>query len=336
MTVLQHGGQLQTMVKRFGGVKEDWVDVSTGISPYTYPIALPPVESWQRLPEVSEQFTDAAGAYYGSELGLPIPGSQSVIQLLPQLCAQNGKTIGRVWLPRVGYKEHQKAWQGTAIPMYFYNDLPALSALTSNDMVVVINPNNPTGFMANQEQLFALANRLEQLSGMLIIDEAFMDCTPAHSMLTRPLLANMFILRSTGKFFGLAGIRLGMLFAQKQWLHHCAALLGPWTVNGPALHIAAQAFSDRVWQQQQRAKLDQDSTWLDNVLSEHLQIRSAGTALFRTIKTPHATRWFSHLCQHQIYVRLCDEKDALRFGLPLISQRRKLENAIASLPLLRE
>lgn len=336
MTLLQHGGRLLDMVEQYGGNKDDWIDVSTGISPYSYPVTQPPMDVWQRLPQISDTFTQAAAQYYGSEGGMPIAGSQSVIQLLPRLCAHQDQPIHRVWLPKVGYKEHQKAWQNTAIPICFYDDLPALSAISTHDMVVLINPNNPTGFMANQDQLCALVHRLEQHMGMLIIDEAFMDCTPEHSMLKLPARNNLLILRSAGKFFGLAGIRMGMLFAPPQWRDSCAALLGPWSVNGPALHVMSQAFTDKAWQQRQREALRQDSAWLHHTLGHHLHLTSTGTGLFRTIKTPHASLWFTHLCQHQVYVRLCDEKDALRFGLPHPSQRQRLETAIASLFHLKE
>lgn len=331
MTALQHGGRLLDMVAQYGGNKDDWIDVSTGISPYSYPVTQPPMDVWQRLPQISDTFTQAAAQYYGIEGGLPVAGSQSVIQLLPRLCAHHHRSPYRVWLPKVGYKEHQKAWQNASSTVCFYTDLPPLSAITTHDVVVLINPNNPTGFMTNHDQLEALLQRLEQLMGILIIDEAFMDCTPEHSMLKRPARNNLLVLRSAGKFFGLAGIRMGMLFAPTQWRDHCSELLGPWTVNGPALHVMSQAFADKTWQQRQRETLMQDSAWLHRTLGNHLHLTSSGTGLFRTIRTPLASQWFTHLCQQKVYVRLCDEKDALRFGLPSPAQRQRLETAIASL-----
>ncbi len=61
-----------------------------------------------------------------------------------------------------------------------------------------------------------------------------MDCTPTQSLLNDPLDDNVFVLRSVGKFFGLAGARVGFLFGEQGLLDSIANKLGPWTIPGPS------------------------------------------------------------------------------------------------------
>jgi cobalamin biosynthetic protein CobC len=331
MANLSHGGRLHAMVDIYGGVIDDWLDLSTGIAPSGYPVVMPPADIWRRLPETTPEFINAAANYYGSEQLLPIAGSQSVIQQLPRLCRNVGQPMNQVWLPRVGYKEHQQAWLNTNLEIKYYENLPPIDDLAQHDIVILINPNNPTGYLASLAQVTALQQRLEELTGVLIIDEAFMDATPEHSALNTILADNLVILRSVGKFFGLAGIRLGFLFAQSRWRNACQLLLGPWSVNGPAQYMITHAFNDVDWQVQQRDLLDEASGWLHATLKHYLQLGSQGTGLFRTLYSPQAQAWFELLCQQQVYTRLTDEKDALRFGLPTSAQRPILVKALERL-----
>ena len=313
---LVHGGQLTTLAKRYGIPAQQWLDLSTGIAPEGYPVGALAAQIWRSLPEPSAALLEAASHYYATPHLLPIAGSQSLIQWLPTLCQQQGYANSAVWLPLVGYKEHQKAWQQAGYSCCFYQHIDQLKAVAARDIVLLINPNNPSAALTELPESLKLLQQLSAKSALLIVDEAFMDCTPEHSLMTQLPLDNLLILRSIGKFFGLAGIRLGFVAAAPHWLDFIAQHFGPWCINGPAQAIATLALNDQHWQQQQRQRLHQLSHALQKLLGDTFGVQPVGTLLFQTIHTSKAQLLFDALCQHAVYVRLCDEKDALRFGIP--------------------
>ncbi|MEH6709816.1 MAG: threonine-phosphate decarboxylase CobD [Paraglaciecola polaris] len=336
---LVHGGQLGEMAKRYHIARQNWLDLSTGIAPISYPVGLIPQACWQRLPQPSNALLSAARHYYRSTHLLATPGSQSIIQILPQLCKQRGFKAARVWLPIVGYQEHRKAWQNADFITLDYMDSPNVNLIGQGDIVLIINPNNPSGKLHTSAQLTNLLQMISVKNGLLIIDEAFMDATPEHSM--APLLsANtthkqinqdaLLILRSVGKFFGLAGIRLGFVIASDDWLTLIMHALGPWSVNGPAQYVGAQALADKHWQHAQREVLNNLSEALHNVLTTIFNVPVQGTTLFKTLLTAHAPALFDALCKQGIYVRLCDEGNALRFGIPDEQGIERLRKALGT------
>lgn len=328
---LIHGGQLNKIAAQYAIPIEQWLDLSTGIAPVSYPIPAIPAEVWQRLPQPSDALQKAACDYYRTEHLLAIPGSQVIIQQLPHIAAQQGYGKSRVWLPKVGYQEHRKAWQGADYTVIFYQDIKELKHLDQQDVVVLINPNNPSGTVYSYEQVGQLFSHIEQKNGLLIIDEAFMDCSPQDSFIRQVTSEQLIVLRSVGKFFGLAGVRLGFVAASANWLGLFTAHLGPWSINGPAQYIAQQALSDKTWQTQQAKFLRSQSQQLAKLLQKTFKQTPKGTALFQTIQCEQAEMVFEQLCQQGVYVRLCDEKQALRFGIPLSKELLRLQLALESI-----
>ena len=335
---LVHGGQLQAIAQHYEIPLDKWLDLSTGIAPRGYPVDKLPAQCWHRLPEPNHALLKAAQDYYACDYLLPIAGSQSVIQLLPRLCheqrlATNTVTsskTSRVWLPKVGYKEHQKAWQQADYKLHLYTNINELNAVAQGDIVVIINPNNPSGELLDYQHISALYHELKAKQVLLIVDEAFMDANPQHSLLSALPCEQLIILRSVGKFFGLAGIRLGFVAATPKWLTLFEQALGPWSINGPAQYVGAQALADKTWQ---LAQLNNLSTWsnaLEQLLSATFNRKIKGTVLFKTVLHPNAPDLFKALCQQGIYVRLCDEQNALRFGIPDEQGLSRLAQALAS------
>lgn len=313
---LVHGGQLQAVALRYAIPVEQWLDLSTGIAPIGYPVGQIPADYWQRLPQANSDLNRVASDYYGSEHLLPIAGSQSLIQLLPRLCRARDKINCRVWLPKIGYKEHQKAWQQDGYELLFYHTISELSSVEQGDIVLLINPNNPSGELVKLPQTSALLHELVAKNALLIVDEAFMDSTPQHSLISTIPGEHLIVLRSVGKFFGLAGIRLGFTVAAPSWIARFKQALGPWSVNGPAQYVGIQALADKRWQQTQQVKLTTLSQALEQLLAATFKRPIYGTLLFKTVPIDTAPALFSALCQLGIYVRLCDEQNALRFGVP--------------------
>jgi len=329
----KHGGALEFMSAKYQIPIDDWLDLSTGIAPFSYPIGPIPHQVWQRLPETDPQLSKLACEYYGCHSALAVAGSQQLIQQLPNLCLSLLPVTKRVWLPSVGYKGHFFSWQQSSFQLLFYDELPQVHALQRGDVLVVINPNNPTAELYAVSHLRALHQRLQALEGLLVVDEAFMDVMPeGFSMAGVSHLPAILVLRSVGKFFGLAGIRLGFVLADEFWLGQISQDLC-WNVNGPAIYIAKQALADISWQQQQQAKLREQSQKLKQILQQVFPIQGKGTALFYTQAHSAAEYVFEQLAIQGVYVRLTDERDSLRFGVADDNGLHRLQQALANISM---
>ncbi len=307
-------------VKTYGIPKEQWLDLSTGINPQGYSVGNIPPEIWQRLPEENDGLEKAAEQYYGKcqlEQGfIATPGSQWGIQQLPIL-RKKLLGCGRVLLPKLGYQEHRHAWEVHNFRCEFYHEAPRPEQLESCDVCVVINPNNPAGWQQNKSQLIAYQKQLKDRDAWLVLDEAFVDTDLSESLLPLSGFENVILLRSLGKFFGLAGLRVGFFFAHKKIVHEAKQMLGPWAVSGPARFVAMAALKDIQWQSETRERLYKNSCRLQGILETSLGRKVVGPALFKTVFVEYAEKLYNFLCQQGILIRLLDDKTGVRLGLPL-------------------
>ena len=295
--MLEHGGRLREAAQRWRIPQADWLDLSTGIAPWPYPLPAPPTAVWQRLPEENDGLEEAARAYYGSDHLLMLPGSQAAIQCLPALSPP-----GRVAMPAPLYSEHAAAWQAANHTIVGWDE--------DADYAVLCNPNNPTGAILAPEALIGRARNVR----LLVVDEAFIDAEPLASL--AGTTENIVVLRSLGKFFGLAGARLGCASGPPAVLERLAARLGPWAVSHPARWAARLALADRAWQAEQRARLRAASARLAALLAGNGLGAPTGTALFQYVATPRAAAVHEALAGRGILVRRFAAPSALRFGLP--------------------
>lgn len=338
---LIHGGRLQQVAKKYNIAPKNWLDLSTGIAPFSYPIPKIPENYYQSLPQENRGLEAAAKNYYNADSLLVTNGSQAIIKLLPSLWLEKNKQSTTVYLPEQGYKEHELAWSIAGFNLCKYQDkLPKLEEIKDNSVLVVINPNNPTGQLYKRSELLPYQEKLKQSAGLFVIDEAFMDVIEPSQSLTSFIChySNTLVLRSFGKFFGLAGIRIGFLIGGTTWLTRFGEQLGPWQVNGPAQFISQQAFTDVDWQIQQQQRLGELSSQLHSLITQslpaNLLINISGTALFQTVYFKEGVDvegLYEALCQQGIYVRLTDDKLALRFGLVKPEQLDKLATALMNL-----
>jgi cobalamin biosynthetic protein CobC len=296
--MLEHGGKLRAAAQRWNIPLSDWLDLSTGIAPWPYPVPAIPAEVWQRLPEDDDGLEAAAQAYYGVQRLLILSGSQAGIQTLPKLFPR-----GRVAIPAPIYNEHPGAWRAAGHELVGWDE-PA-------DYAVVCNPTNPTGLRYPRDELLTRAHSLR----LLVVDEAFLDAESGESMIGCAA-DNIVVLRSLGKFFGLAGARVGCAIAAPELLVRLAEVLGPWAVANPARWAARHALADRAWQATQRERLQKASRRLAELLRNSGLGEPTGTALFQYLATPPAAEVFDALARRGILVRLFAEPAALRFGLP--------------------
>ncbi|MEZ5523685.1 MAG: threonine-phosphate decarboxylase CobD [Pseudomonadales bacterium] len=337
---ITHGGDLDEAARLFAIPREQWLDLSTGIAPWSWPIADIPTEVWQRLPAVKCPLPQAAVAYYGcaAEAVLAIPGSQFAIQTLPQLFPENT----RVALPELGYFEHRKAWFNAGHRIVDYRD-GALGQLEEKivagelDVVLVINPNNPTTTLIDKACLLRWCDRLAGRGGCLIVDEAFMDTDARMSLATECPRPGLIVLRSLGKFFGLAGLRLGFVLAETPVLELLAERLGPWAVNGPAQYLGCRALGDCDWQKTQRRRIQsrvaEQMMLLDSIHWDDQAMVALGPLFVSVIMPLQAVEFWYNQCGRQgVLVRrfiLSEREGLLRFGLTRdAEQLQRLKQAL--------
>lgn len=309
--MLEHGGQLRNAAKYYKIPLRNWIDLSTGINPNGYPIPNIPTECWQRLPENNDGLLIAAQNYYQAESLLAVAGSQAAIQMLPFLYPYSN-----VGILAPAYAEHKACWQQAGhqlIPLTPENIESHLSLL---QVLIIVNPNNPTGHLFSPQQLLDWHRILQAKNGVLIVDEAFIETCSSHSLSHLAPQTGLIILRSVGKFFGLAGIRCGFVIAMPKLLALLEEKLGAWPLSHPSRYIATKALTDRQWQQQMLITLSQQGQQLQKLLQSQNLNPTGSHALFQWVKTPLAEILHQQLAQQGILTRLFTEPKSLRFGLP--------------------
>ncbi len=325
--MLEHGGRVRAAAKRYGIPEAEWLDLSTGINPNGWPVPGVPAEAWRHLPQDDDDLNAAARAYYGTNSLLTVSGSQAAIQSLPSL-----RPPSRVALIAPCYAEHAHAWQRHGHDVVTVPASEILQAGESAQVVVIVNPNNPTGDLFGRAELLRLHAQLAARGGWLIVDEAFMDANPEHSLATECPRDGLIVLRSIGKFFGLAGARVGFVLAERTLLEALAELLGPWPIAAPSRHVASMALRDSPWQQASRQALPRAARRLSELLGRHGLTPDGGCSLFQWMCCRDAAHVHEQLARRGILTRLFDQPHSLRLGLPHgEAQWERLADALSGL-----
>ncbi len=326
--MLEHGGRLREAAAHYDIPLADWIDLSTGINPAAWPVPPLPASVWHRLPENGDGLEAAAAEYFGNPNLLPVAGSQAAIQTLPQMLP---RAVVACISPL--YSEHPHAWQRAGHRLRFLQNalLPrALAAATP--YVLLCNPNNPSADHHPRTVVLDAAQQLKKRGGWLIVDEAFMDPSPEQSVAAlagTEAAPNLIVLRSLGKFFGLAGARVGFILAAPELLNRMAEALGPWSIAGPAREVARLALQDKAWQNAMRDKLERASQRLSQLLQAFGEVKQ--TALFATLTAADTTELHEFLARRGILTRRFDQQPLLRFGLPADeAQWQRLETALTA------
>ncbi|SCX17883.1 Threonine-phosphate decarboxylase [Agrobacterium sp. DSM 25558] len=314
---IRHGGNLGYARQLYPQAPEPWIDLSTGINPHSYPHSPIPASVFARLPEPDavEKLRDVAATAFGAPCATHVvaaPGTQMLMPLLAQLSVQRGAKTCGVLSP--AYAEHARTARMAGLSVTEVSDIKDLFAF---DYVVVINPNNPDGRVIERASLLALAEAMRKRDGLLVVDEAFIETGCAESIADAATSSSLVVLRSFGKFYGMAGVRLGFAIVHPDIAADLEARLGPWAVSGPALHIATEALADTPWREIMRLRLKDESARLNEMLRKTGLTIAGGISLFTLVRDERVPHLFVHLMQHGILTRIFDERLAdMRFGRP--------------------
>lgn len=309
MDAVDHGGGIDAAVRRWGGVRGDWLDLSTGINPRPYPVPAFAGDVWTALPDAAAfaELEAAARAFWRVPEGAAIlaaPGASALIARIPALVP-----AGKVVIAGPTYNEHGRAFHASDWTVVASGDAEA---------AVVVHPNNPDGRLQAAPE-----------AGLRIIDESFCDVCPDESQIALAGQAGVLVLKSFGKFWGLAGMRLGFAIGDPVLVARLARMVGPWAVSGPALRVGTAALSDGDWAQSTRARLAEDSARLDGIMVKAGARVLGGTTLFRLFDVGDAAAWQERLAGHRILGRIFPYSSRwLRLGLPDGDGWQRLEEAL--------
>lgn len=326
--MLEHGGQLRRAAGRYGRPFDEWLDLSTGVNPLPWRDIATSEAAWARLPEENDGLAEAARGYYGAPAALPIAGSQAAIINLPKM-----RPACRVGVLAPAYFEHALRWQEAGHQVMPLAPAQCEKAAAQLDVMVLVNPNNPTGHRFAHPELLGWHAVLAARGGWLVVDEAFADASPEESLAAMSDCEGLVVLRSLGKFFGLPGARVGFALAAPSLLAALGQRLGPWTVSGPSRLIACRALRDHPWQQGTRARLRSDGARLAGLLAACGQPSAGGCELFQWRLSEQASGIHDSLARAGILTRLFESPASVRFGLPGREEDwQRLEAALRALP----
>ncbi len=304
-----HGGGIDAAVAQYGGMRANWLDLSTGINPVPYPLPAILSNAWNALPDqaAADRLEIAARAFWNvpkSASVLAAPGASALIARIPYLAE-----LGKVRVESRTYNEHEASFR-----------MAGWDVSESNpDARVIVSPNNPTGDYWNGTDK----------SPLLVIDESFCDLSPDKSCIDLAANPGTIILKSFGKFWGLAGARLGFAIGDPALVAKLSDMLGPWPVSGPALQIGTAALGDHTWAAQTRARLATDAARLDALVAAKGARIQGGTDLFRLYRVDDAAAWQARLAEQHIWSRIFPySRTWLRLGLPASDQWDQLETAL--------
>jgi cobalamin biosynthesis protein CobC len=312
---LPHGGDLALARRLFPGAPEPFIDLSTGINPNAYPVPALRIETYVQLPQSDElaKLLAIAARHYSAPSDAHVvaaPGSQ---MLLPHIARLVPPTRAAILGPT--YAEHRRA---AAAAGHEVEEVTQIAALRGCPLAIIVNPNNPDGRLLRKALLLELAHESHRQGGLCVVDEAFMDALSGEESLAAEVArGGIVVLRSFGKFFGLAGLRLGFALADPGIVQRLRDALGPWAIAGPAITIGAAAMEDHLWIAAARTRLALGASRLDALLRGAGLDVVGGTPLFRLVRTPRGSELFQRLGQVGILVRYFPEQpNLLRFGQP--------------------
>ncbi len=315
-----HGGRLGAARAAYSQAPQPWIDLSTGINPKSYPAPRARGVTLNRLPDTGElsQLEAVAAAAFGvgdAQRVVATGGTEPALRLLPYVLRQKAAIVAGPT-----YGSHADGWEKAGVPSRVVPDAELESSIADQTALIVVNPNNPDGRLVGRDRLRLLHDAVASRGGVLVVDEAFAEVTPQASVADiagTGVAEHLVVLRSFGKFYGLAGLRLGFVVGSPVVAARVRGVIGDWPVSVDALAAGLAAYADRQWAERMRVQLASAARRLDGLLSRYGFEVVGGTSLYRLVRAGDAPARFQRLAAAGILTRpFQHDASLLRFGLP--------------------
>lgn len=315
-----HGGRLGAACAQYTQAPQPWIDLSTGINPQSYPAPRARGVTLNRLPDTAElnRLEAVAAAAFGvtdPQRVAATGGTEPALRLLPYVLR-----LKRAIVAGPTYGSHADGWQRAGAEALVVSDAEQEKLIADDTALVVVNPNNPDGRLVGRERLRQLHAAVAVRGGVLIVDEAFAEVTPKFSVADiagTDEAPRLLVLRSFGKFYGLAGLRLGFVVGSAALLTLIRGAVGDWPVSVDAVAAGLAAYADRDWADRARLRLARSARRLDDLLGRSGFQVVGGTLLYRLVQAADAPARFEHLARAGILTRpFQHDATLLRFGMP--------------------
>lgn len=270
-----HGGDIYNY-------KEGILDFSSNINPLGVPdsfrrLLTERLDEFTRYPDVEyREVRNKIAAYLGiNDPECIVPGNGAVELIYKLVAASGGK---RVISLRPTFSEYARAAKAAGIEYVDMEPDSLLMGIRPGDLVILCNPNNPTGKLIRKAEMLELAAAISGMGCRLVIDEAFMEFTdsyPNDSMIDcLDQFDNLTIIKAATKFFGMPGIRLGYgVTANRLAAKAVKAYMEPWNLNTAAVIAASCIFDDKEYIEKSRAWIRSERSFLYEKLSEFKELK---------------------------------------------------------------
>lgn len=342
-----HGGNRLEISRRYAIAEDAIIDFSSNINPLGCPSSVRPlvrngVALLTAYPDSHcLELREALAAAWGcsSQHIIAGNGSTELIHLLPRVLRPRRALI---FTPTFSEYEASLRAAGCAIHTISLRDgegfrMPAreaISFLPRVDVLYLCNPNNPTGTLAEPNLLAALLAAAEKQKVLVVVDEAFMDFAPDHSLVrSAGRRNNLLVLRSMTKFFGIPGIRLGYLVGPPQLIKRLYRHKEPWTVNTLAQKIGIACMAEHRFAAETRRFVAAERAYLFSRLQSipGLQpIPSAANYLLLkiTCRRLSSAIVYEELARRGILVRDCRSFKGMGARYIRVAVKRRRENRL--------
>ena len=342
--MLLHGGNIYYYSEKYGIPPERILDFSASINPLGAPKAalkaikdaLPMLANYPdpSVGELKEAVSAETGV--GFESILAGNGSTELIYLFPRYFRPK---TALVLAPTFSDYSRALALSGCAVRHFglreadgFVPDMARLEkAAAGADLVVLCNPNNPTGTLLERDALSRLAGTLVGAGKQVVIDEAFIEYAPGESLIREAAKRRgLIVLRNFTKFYGMPGLRLGYLCAHPSLVKKLDEAKEPWSVNTLAVKAAVAALSDkgftrkslRVFREEQAFMLGA----LGNIGGVKVFPSSANFFLVRLPENAEAGPLSERMAEKGILIRDCSNFRGLDGRFVRLAIRTRAEN----------
>ena len=344
-----HGGQLRQIAARYGIPAKQLLDFSANINPAGPPSSvLAAIRRTLDEPSTLAMYPDlelielkeAIAKYTGVE-----PENIAVANgFMPLLeAALRSLRIKRCLLPVPCFSEYRNVLENAGISVtpyhlssdenFRYTPDTILNTLLKHacDAILLANPQNPSGTICDRDDMQRLIEMAAQHSIAVLLDEAFIDYSPANSLTQWSVEhANVIVFRSVTKFFAVPGLRVAYAAARPSNIHAMNRFIAPWPITSFASDAVCAALGDQAFAEESRLANARRRRWLEQELMRLNIATYPSSANFLLLQfsaeVDVVKLWEKMIVEEHVVLRSCANFEGLAPGHLRIAVHSELEN----------